>query len=174
MVFQDFYSSYIMINPNYILGYSHNIFLDASIQQGILAGLVLFWIYLGNILRLAQKTLPSAHSYLRLAILSSLLIITFHGFVDNILLRTVFTMLLFFIPGMAVGLIASINAEPRRIIWDKSQTHRLALPVIIALGLTIAGIFIFRRTTPCCLVYRLGSCGNGKGPTIRFSNQHLG
>ncbi len=143
--FPGLYSRYIMLNPNYILGYSHNIFLDASLQQGILAGLMLFWIYLGNISRLALKPLPSAHSYLRIAVLSSLLIIIFHGLVDNIVLRTMFTMLLFFVPGMAVGLVASTNPEPVRKWRLLAPTRRLAIPVMIALGLIIIGSITFRR-----------------------------
>jgi hypothetical protein len=133
-----------MINPNYIVGYSHNIFLDAFLQYGILGGIMLFWIYLGSILLLVVKPLPYPHSYSRLAILSSLLIIIFHGLVDNVF-HTMFVMLLFFIPGMAVGLITSTKPEPQRIRWKISQTHRVALPIIIALGLMIIGLIIFRR-----------------------------
>ena len=143
--FPGLYSSYIMINPNYILGYGHNIFLDASLQQGILGGLMLFWIYLGSILQHVSLTMPKEHSYLRLAVVASLLLIIFHGLVDNIVLRTMFTMLLFFVPGMAASLVASTNPESRRISWDKSQTHRLELPVMITLGLVIIGLITFRR-----------------------------
>ena len=57
--FPGLYSSYIMINPNFISGYSHNSFLDASIQQGILGGLMLLWIYIGSIVWLVLRPLPA-------------------------------------------------------------------------------------------------------------------
>jgi O-antigen ligase len=143
--FPGLYSSYIMINPNYIQGYSHNIFLDASLQQGILGGLMLCWIILGSIVLLALRYVPDTHSLLRYAILSSLLITVFHGLVDNIVLRTMFTMMLFVVPGMAIGLLASTNPEPERIWWGKLRTHSLVLPSLIALGLILVGLIIFRR-----------------------------
>ncbi len=143
--FHGLYSSYIMINPNYIVGYSHNIFLDASLQQGILGGLMLLWIYLGILIKLASKPLLRTHSYLRLAVLSSLLIIIIHGLVDNIVLRSLFTVFIFFVPGMAVGLVASTYPEPQKIRVDKPKTLRLSLPVLIALALAIVCLILFRR-----------------------------
>ena len=143
--FHGLYSSYIMINPNYIVGYSHNIFLDASLQQGILGGLMLLWIYLGILIKLASKPLLRTHSYLRVAVLSSLLIIIIHGLVDNIVLRSLFTVLLFFVPGMAVGLLVSTYPEPQKFRVEKPKTLQLSLPVLITLGLAIVGLIIFRR-----------------------------
>jgi O-antigen ligase len=155
--FPGLYSSYIMINPNYIQGYSHNIFLDASLQQGILGGLMLCWIILGSIVLLASRYAPGTHSLLRYAILSSLLITVFHGVVDNIILRTMFTMMLFFVPGMAIGLLASIQPEPERIWWGEFRTRRLVLPSLIALGLILVGLIIFRRPILSAWYTDLGS-----------------
>ena len=161
--FAGLYSSYIMINPNYILGYSHNIFLDAFLQHGILGGLMLFWIYLGSILWLAFKPLLYPHSYLHLAILSSLLIIILHGLVDNIILRTMFAMLLFFVPGMAVGLIASTNPEPQRILRKISQTHHTGIAHHDRSGSDYCRTDYLSSTTDICLVYRFWCSGDGKG-----------
>ena len=103
--FPGLYSNYILVNPNYILGYGHNIFLDAALQQGILGGLMLFIIYIGSILWLIFQPAPPGYSILRMAIVSSLTIIIFHGLVDNIVYRTFYTPLLFIVPGMAAGLM---------------------------------------------------------------------
>jgi O-antigen ligase len=143
--FSGLYSSYIMINPNFILGYSHNLFLDAFQQQGILGGLMLIWIYFGSIFWLALKPLPDTHSYLRIAVLSSLLIIIFHGLVDDIVFRTIFTVLLFIVPGMAVGLVTSTKPKAQRVGVDQSRTFQITLPVMIAVGLIIVGLISFRR-----------------------------
>lgn len=143
--FPGLYSSYIMINPNYILGYGHNIFLDTTLQQGILGGLMLLWIYLGSIVWLALRPVPSAYSLLRKAVLSSLLIIVFHGLVDNIVYRTTATTLLFFVPGMAVGLVASVSSD-RGGIWLKRQQPRyLAVPALIGLSLILIGLIVIRK-----------------------------
>jgi tetratricopeptide (TPR) repeat protein len=56
-----------------------------------------------------------------------------------------FTMMLFFVPGMAVGLFASTKPEPERIWWGKLQTRRVVLPSFIALGLILVGLIIFHR-----------------------------
>ena len=143
--FSGLYSSYILINPNYILGYGHNIFLDATLEQGILGGLMLLWVYLGSILWLILRPGPAPHSFLRIAVITSLLIILFHGLVDDIVYRTSYIPLLFFVPGMAVGLLASTNPEPKRIWLDKSQMRRLGLPVMIALGSIVVVLIIFRQ-----------------------------
>ena len=143
--FPGLYSSYIRINPNYITGYSHNIFFDASLEQGILGGLMLCWIYLGSILLLVLRPSLTGHSLLHKAILASLLIISFHGLVDDIVYDTLFTPLLFFVPGMAVGLTTYSSLVPGRISWDSSKIRRLAVPVFFALGLILIGLIAFRR-----------------------------
>jgi hypothetical protein len=134
-----------LINPNYILGYGHNIFLDATLQQGILGGLMLLWVYLGSVMWIALRQVPASHSLLRIAIISSLLIIIFHGLVDDIVYRTMYIPLLFFVPGMAVGLAISGNPVLASFRWDRLQIRRRALPILITLGIILIGIFAFYR-----------------------------
>jgi O-antigen ligase len=137
--FPGLYSTYIMINPNYILGYSHNIYLDAVLQLGILGGLMLCWIIIGSIVYLAVRSVPEEHSLLRYAILSSLLISVFRGLVDNIVLRTMFTTLLFFVPGMAVGLLSSTNPKPDIARHEKAISRHLAIAILTVLCLVLLG-----------------------------------
>jgi len=144
--FSGQYSNYILINPNYIIGYAHNIFLDISLQQGILGGLIFFLIYFGSILLLILHPPQSTNSMLYKAILSSLLIIIFHGLVDVIVYRTIFTVLLFFVPGMAVGLALSYTpAIQLKIHKDKSQLRQITLPVLTVISVILVGIFAIKR-----------------------------
>jgi O-antigen ligase len=143
--FPGLYSTYILINPNYILGYGHNILLDATLQQGILSGIMLLWIYMGSILWLALQPSSTADSLLGKAIISSLLIILFHGLVDDIVYRTMYIPLLFFVPGMAVGLAASGNPVSIGFKWKRSHTGHLAVPILIVLGVVLIGLIAFHR-----------------------------
>jgi O-antigen ligase len=143
--FPGLYSSYILINPNYILGYGHNIFLDAALQQGILGGLVLLMIYLGSILWLALHPVNPAQSLLRIAVLSSLLIILIHSLTDNIVYRSYYTPLLFVVPGMAVGLMGSRKRKTSGINPKDKPVRRLIIPGAVILGLLVVSLLAFRR-----------------------------
>ena len=143
--FPGLYSSYIMINPNYILGYGHNSFLDATLQQGILGGAILLWIYLGSILCLINRQTTAGHSLLWKAILSCLLIIIFQGFVDDIVYRTIYIPLLFFVPGLTVGLAASGKPVLNGFKWESLQIRRWLVPILIALGIILIGTIALRR-----------------------------
>jgi hypothetical protein len=155
--FPGLYSSYILIDPNYILPYSHNLYLDVSLYQGILGGIMLCCIILGSIILLVLQSVPTPHSLLRYAILSGLVIISIHGLLDNIIYSTMSTTLLFFLPGMAVGLITSTNSQPERILWRKSQVRSVVAPVFITLGMILIGLISFRRPLLSAWYTDLGS-----------------
>lgn len=156
--FSGLYSNYILIIPNYFLGYAHNIFLDISLQQGILGGLVFFWIYFGSILLLLLHPPQSMNSILHKAVLSSLLIIIFHGLVDVIVYRTIFTALLFFVPGMAVGLSLRYRSEiPSKIQKDKKQLRQVTLPAFTVIGVILLGTFAFTKPVQAAWYTNLGS-----------------
>lgn len=142
--FPGLYSQYIMVNPNYILGYGHNIFLDATIQQGIFGGLMLLWIYLGSILLLFIRSKFSSHSLLGIAIISSLLIIIFHQLVDDFLNRSIFVLLIFFIPGMAAGLLRNLHPQNKLFKVNFSNKKCAILSISILLALFIAGAFFYK------------------------------
>ena len=143
--FSGLYSTYIMNNPNYILGYSHNIFLDTTLQQGLLGGLMLCWIILGSLVLSISKPLSGDLSILRYSILSSLLIMILHGLVDNVVLRNIFTMLIFFVPGMAVGLLTSIKSDLRKVSQANVLKRQLAMPGFTALIVILGSMIIFQR-----------------------------
>ena len=166
--FPGLYSSYILINPNFITGYSNNIFLDATLEQGIISGLLLCLIYMGSFLSLALRPVQVNQSLLRKAILSSLLIIIFHSLVDDIVYRTYYTPLLLVVPGMAAGLIISNYPVPRKIRATKSQVRRLALPVLISLLAILAGLTVFNQPLRSAWYTNLGAVEMAKVELANF------
>ncbi len=143
--FSGLYSTYIMNNPNYILGYSHNIFLDTTLQQGLLGGFMLCWIILGSLVLLLSKPLSGNLSILRYSILSSLLIMILHGLVDNVVLRTISTMLIFYVPGMAVGLLTLTKSETLNAPQANVQKRQHAIAGITAIIVILGSMIIFHR-----------------------------
>ncbi len=171
--FSGQYSNYILINPNYVLGYAHNIFLDIALQQGILGGFVFLLIYFGSLLLLILYPPQSTHSLLHKAILSSLLIIIFHSLVDVIVYRTIFTALLFFVPGMAVGFALSYTpASKSRIHKVKPQLRQMTLPVLSVLGIILVGIFAIHRPVLVAWYTDLGAVEMAKVELSDFPTGH--
>ena len=166
--FPGLYSNYILINPNYILGYGHNIFLDAALQQGIVGGLMLFIIYMSSIWLLIFQPAPPGYSILRKAIVFSLTIIIFHGLVDNIVYRTFYTPLLFIVPGIAAGLMITIKPNYVETRLAQSQFRRLIVPFIITFSLLIIGLIAFRRPLSSAWYINLGAVEMAKVELSEF------
>ena len=143
--FPGLYSSYILSTPNFIVNHSHNIFLDVSLEQGILGGLMLIWIYLGSIFLMALRPMSPTHSLLHKAVLASLLIIIIHGLFDTTVYNTALIPLLFFGPGMAVGLVALENPLSTGFRWDRLQIRNRTLRILITLGIILIGVIAFHR-----------------------------
>jgi O-antigen ligase len=143
--FPGLYSSYILNTPNFIVNHSHNIYFDVSIEQGILGGLMLIWIYLGSIFLMTLQPISPTHTLLHKAVLASLLIIVIHGLLDTTIYNTALIPLLFFGPGMAVGLVALENPLSTGFRWDKLQFRHRTILIVIAFGIILIGIFAFYR-----------------------------
>jgi hypothetical protein len=143
--FPGLYSSYILSTPNFIVNHSHNIFLDVSLEQGILGGLMLIWIYLGSIFLMALRPMSPTHSLLHNAVIASLLIIIIHGLSDTTVYNMALIPLLFFGPGMAVGLVVLENPLSIGFRWDRLQIRHRTLLIIITLGIILIGLIAFHR-----------------------------
>jgi hypothetical protein len=99
--FPGLYSHYILGIPFYYYGYSHNIFFDIALEQGVLGlvaftliYLLCFWLLLRNLQNSSQPTLI-------LALIASLVVILVHGLVDNIIYYQWGSLLVFMIPGFS-------------------------------------------------------------------------
>ena len=102
--FPGLFSHYILVNPNFITSYIHNIFLDVTLEQGILGLAVTAWVLFGSIWLLVRPRQLSSNQLIRGAILTGLLILIIHGLEDNIVYYTRHVPLLFLLPGMAVAI----------------------------------------------------------------------
>jgi putative inorganic carbon (hco3(-)) transporter len=141
--FSGMYASYIMVTPNFLVSSSHNLYLEAALEQGVIGGLVLGWIYIGSILLIAFRRTSAEHALLRKAVISSLLIITIHGLGDQILYHTKFIPLLFVLPGMAVSLASPSKQGSSGHIRDRKPVNNNLLPFIAVLTILLIGAVFF-------------------------------
>src|SRR3990170_254782 len=111
--FPGLYAQYILITPNYIIPYSHNIFLDVAFEQGILGFLTMTWVLLGSLWLLVKQ--GDGEPLLRWAVLAGLFVMMVHGLVDDIVYSTQHTPLLFLLPGMAVALTQTNQPQAARL-----------------------------------------------------------
>ncbi len=142
--FPGLYSQYILNIPFYVIPYSHNTWLDAGIEQGVLGMASLAWVYLGSMWGLLSKKGRAASPLLHGAILSGLLVILLHGLSEDIVYNARQTPLLFVLPGMAVALnrLGSIPAAPAPPIGSRKRLAGFAIS-ILALGALLAGGWLF-------------------------------
>ena len=99
--FSGLYSQYIMVIPVFLFGYSHNLYLDIALEQGIF-GLLSFLAVLVGSFWLVMR--GARYPLLRGALLSGLVVTVFHGLVDDPLYGLGGTPLLLVLPGLAVAL----------------------------------------------------------------------
>ncbi len=106
--FSGLYSQYILGVPYFMFGYSHNLYLDLVMEQG-LPGLVAFLtVIFGSLWLLVSplQRLESGEHQLTLlswAILAALIVLLVNGLGDDPLYGQSGTALLFLVPGMAVA-----------------------------------------------------------------------
>lgn len=139
--FPGLYSQYIAVTPFFQFNYSHNLWLDVTLEQTALGTLALIWMLAGSSLLLWRTVTSSKQrprhirhdlSLFRWATLIGLVAMMLHGLVDDALYGGVGTPLLFFLPGMAVAV--SRKEEVKRLVPVSIVTKpRLAL---IAAALT--------------------------------------
>jgi tetratricopeptide (TPR) repeat protein len=105
--FPGLYSQYIMNLPVYLYGYSYSLFLDVSLEQGII-GLASLTVILAGSIWLVWKS--KVDGVLKWAILAALCVMLVNGLADDPLYGGRGTPLLFLLPGLA---IAGARYNPR-------------------------------------------------------------
>ena len=106
--FPGLYSSYILNIPYLFFEYSHNLYLDVYIEQGLFGLLALAIILVGSLFHLVKMILNNRGDEPgtgpQLAVLAALVVLMVHGLVDDALYGMRGTPLLFIIPAMGVAL----------------------------------------------------------------------
>lgn len=119
--FPGLYSQYALILPSFVLGHSHNLLLDVTLEQGPVGVLAFAAVFGGSLLLLAQFQTGDRRirhlSLLRWAIGSSLIILLLHGLIDDPLYGSRAVLFLFLIPGMAVAVVR-LNG------WDNKKIQK--------------------------------------------------
>jgi tetratricopeptide (TPR) repeat protein len=104
--FAGLFSQYMLVIPHVLFTYSHNLYLDVALEQGLLGLFLLGAIFLGSALLLfrapASEDEPFQRKLLRQAALVSLVVLCLHGLVDDPFYSGQGTPLLWFIPGLAI------------------------------------------------------------------------
>ncbi len=110
--FPGLFSQYVLVIPYYSLLNSHNLFVDVSIEQGLLGGLaflILYSISLWKISVVLFREHPKQIQIFYGAVFASLFIAMVHGQVDDYLYTGWWAALAFFPVGMS---LLSVGTEP--------------------------------------------------------------
>ncbi|MFQ5616085.1 MAG: O-antigen ligase family protein, partial [Anaerolineales bacterium] len=143
--FPGLYSQYILVRHSLMLDHGHNLFLDVTLEQGITGSLSLAVVLLGTgwlVAKQIWKVDTSSQQRIMLwATLTSLLVLLFHGMVDDILYGSRAPLLLFLPAGVGA---AVLGVEPP--VWGWGSGKRAWLAGIAAfLLVAVGGFFVFRK-----------------------------
>ncbi len=104
--FPGLFSQYMLVIPNVMFRYAHNLYLDVAVEQGLFGLLMLLVIWAGSALLLLRS--PEGDptklgiDLLRRAALASLIVMAIHGVVDDPLYGESGTPLVWVVAGLAV------------------------------------------------------------------------
>jgi O-antigen ligase len=151
--FPGLYSQYIRLLPYFYFGYSHNFYLDVTLEQGIFGFFSLAIIFLGSVWLVVnhlRNSRASGDSYLlNWAVLVSLIIVLLHGLVDDPLYGERGTPLLFLLSGFAVAstqLSRVSDVSHRTLLYDRVFQGSLILKrrtIFLGLTLTVLLLVLF-------------------------------
>ena len=140
--FPGLYSQYILVIPYFLFSYSHNLYLDLALEQG-LAGLALFvsiTLLSANLLKSRLTQADQPQTLLVTGVYASLIIFLLHGFVGAPLYNTEWGLpLLFVIPGFS---IAMADSRPKVAVSLRNQV------TIILAGIAFAAVLLIAFLKP--------------------------
>ena len=132
--FAGLYSQYILGVPYFFTSDSFNLFLDVAVEQGVVGLLAVILIFSSSAWLLLSAAAKTKNRLLLQAAFSSLVIITLHGMVDEIVYGPNSAFLLFVLPGIACAL--------SRPALDGGQTQHFKRSHTFSLLAAAAGVLI--------------------------------
>ena len=121
--FPGLYSQYMMVTPYFLFSYSHNLYLDLFLEQGLLGGFAILAVVVGGawmlIKRVRDAREDSLITHLAEAVFIGIIIMLLHGLVDDPLYGDTGTPLLLLLPALAIMLVNTEN--PPLTMTDQSQ-----------------------------------------------------
>ena len=106
--FPGLYSQYILHIPFLFLEYSHHLYMDIAVEQGVVGWLSFMVIFFGSLLLSVVRFVKSRDlgqgAYIQLAVIAGLVVVAIHGLIDDPLYGMRGTPLLFMLPGISAAL----------------------------------------------------------------------
>jgi len=151
--FPGLYSRYVLVIPDYFLVYSHNLFLDIALEQGVVGLLAFLGVIVSSLWWLIwssglQKPTVAHADLLRWATAASWIAVAVHGLVDDTLYGDQGSPILFLLAGLAIALAqpgealqagpAAMRDRPVRRVW-------IRVGGAVALLLAACGLYGFRQ-----------------------------
>jgi O-antigen ligase len=145
--FPGLYSKYMIIVPFFLFSYSHNMYLDIALEQGILALIVYLVVLGGTVWQLGKGR---RYRRLKWAIFASLIVMVIHGFADDPLYGIQGTPFLFLLTGITVVVTRSRSSPPqedqsavrlKRRTWLRNGIV-VGLPLLVFLIFALGGVVL--------------------------------
>ncbi len=145
--FPGLYSQYILVIPYFMFGYSHNLYLDLTLEQGIFGFLV--WISIILVCAIAigssirKYSINSRFWLFALAIYASLVTFLLHGILDDPVYSNSWGLIfLFAIPGIAISLTEQKDSISKSAIKKCAKISLVGLAAISPLVFILLNSFI--------------------------------
>ena len=165
--FSGLYSQYVMVLPSFFLGYSHNLFLDVTLEQGFFGLLALLSILCGSAWLLGQShkngEIDSKISWLQQTIRISLGIMVLHGLFDDALYGVGGAPLLLLVPGMSVAIHGAQFERPEggtnsgTGVGTRASGSGFSYLLPLLLLAIAGGVFLTRRDLRAAWLANLGA-----------------
>jgi hypothetical protein len=166
--FPGLYSQYMMVTPYFLFSYSHNLYLDLFLEQGLFGGIAILAVVLGAAWMLIRQVRElreaSLVAHLAEALLVGILIMLLHGLVDDPLYGDTGTPLLLLLPAFAIMLVNIEN--PPLTLTDQSEgtgypgkdsrMRRIVIPGIVLI-VFFSLVVTFRRSLIASRCFSIGA-----------------
>ncbi len=155
--FSGLYSHYILDIPFFITNISHDLYLDVTLEQGILGLLAYSFVLVGSFWYLASGSLSPSIAPLRWAILAGMIVMSVHGLVDDIVYNIEGCPLLFLLPGLALAIPKSRHQQTKVVMLDRQRNSILRPIAVMVVLVALILAYNFRQSLEASWYADLGA-----------------